>query len=326
VFAAFGLRRSAKGLQSSGLHWSYLGGIAAIAGVVLCMPDARSLWARLHGARPGSIVFGEDGSGTSVLKMLPGSRESRVVVYVNGLGQSWMPYGGIHTVLGALPAFIHPDPREAAVIGLGSGDTVFGMAGRRELQSITCIEIIRPQVQTLRDLSQRHRYPGLISMLSDPRIRHAHGDGRIYVRHGGRKYDIIEADALRPTSAYAGNLYSDAYFELLRDHLKPGGIAVSWSPTDRVRNTIVKVFPHVLSYGPIVLGSNQRIDLVPEMVRSRVMDPSVVDYYAQAGVDIRTLLAEYIDRVPAVFDPSHDRSILRDINTDLFPKDELGRQ
>jgi hypothetical protein len=56
------------------------------------------------------------------------------------------------------------------------------------------------------------------------------------------------------------------------------------------------------------------------------MDPSVVDYYAQAGVDIRTLLAEYIDRVPAVFDPSHDRSILRDINTDLFPKDELGRQ
>jgi predicted membrane-bound spermidine synthase len=326
VFAAFGLRRSAKGLQSSGLHWSYLGGIAAIAGVVLCMPDARSLWARLHGARPGSIVFGEDGSGTSVLKMLPGSRESRVVVYVNGLGQSWMPYGGIHTVLGALPAFIHPDPREAAVIGLGSGDTVFGMAGRRELQSITCIEIIRPQVQTLRDLSQRHRYPGLISMLSDPRIRHAHGDGRIYVRHGGRKYDIIEADALRPTSAYAGNLYSDAYFELLRDHLKPGGIAVSWSPTDRVRNTFVKVFPHVLSYGPIVLGSDQRIDLVPEMVRSRVMDPSVVDYYAQAGVDIRTLLAEYIDRVPAVFDPSHDRSILRDINTDLFPKDELGRQ
>ena len=167
-------------------------------------------------------------------------------------------------------------------------------------------------------------HPGLIAMLSDPRIRHAYGDGRIVVRQGGRKYDIIEADALRPTSAYAGNLYSDAYFELLRDRLNLGGIAVSWSPTDRVRNTFVKVFPHVLSYGAIVLGSNQPIDFVPERVRNRLMDPMVLDYYAQAGVDIRTLLAEYIDRVPAVFDPSHDRSMLQDINTDLFPKDEFG--
>jgi spermidine synthase len=106
--------------------------------------------------------------------------------------------------------------------------------------------------------------------------------------------------------------------------LNLGGIAVSWSPTDRVRNTFVKVFPHVLSYGPIVLGSNQPIDFVPERVRSRLMDPMVLDYYAQAGVDIRTLLAEYIDRAPVVFDPAHDRSLLRDINTDLFPKDELG--
>ena len=32
------------------------------------------------------------------------------VVFVNGIGQSWIPYGNIHTVLGALPAFVHPRP------------------------------------------------------------------------------------------------------------------------------------------------------------------------------------------------------------------------
>ena len=36
------------------------------------------------------------------------------MVFLNGIGQSWIPYGDIHSVLGALPAFIHPHPREAA--------------------------------------------------------------------------------------------------------------------------------------------------------------------------------------------------------------------
>ena len=51
----------------------------------------------------------------------------------------------------------------------------------------------------------------------------------------GAGYDIIEADALRPTSAFAGNLYSVEYFALLRDHLEPGGYAVTWAATERDR-------------------------------------------------------------------------------------------
>ena len=79
---------------------------------------------------------------------------------MNGIGQSWIPYGGIHTVLGALPAFVHPRPETVAVIGLGSGDTVHALAGRRELTRITCLEIIGPQLDTLRDWERRTRSPG----------------------------------------------------------------------------------------------------------------------------------------------------------------------
>src|SRR4029453_14531717 len=205
--------------------WMYGAIVAASALLFVAMPTGASLWAKFHGSTPAFVQVGEDGSGTSVLRTVPG-REPSVVVFANGVGQSWIPYGGIHTGSGPRPAFIHPHPRTAAVIGLGSGDTVFGLAGRPELERITCVEIIRPQLDTLTRLLERWRYPGLVSILTDPRIDHIYGGGRLHVMHAPHGYDIIEADALRPTSAYSGMLYSDAYFTLIRNRLAPGGLAV----------------------------------------------------------------------------------------------------
>ena len=71
-------------------------------------------------------------------------------------------------------------------------------------------------------------------------------------------------------SGFSALLYSDAYFTLLRERLNPGGIAVSWSPTTRTHDTFVKVFPHVLSFGHVVLGSNERIDFDPRTIRVRL--------------------------------------------------------
>src|SRR5262249_17690441 len=127
--------------------------LAVVALAAFRVPDGRTLWARLHGSPRNLIVLGEDESGLSLLKEEPSAFRNRAVVFVNGIGQSWIPYGNIHSVLGALPAFIHPDPKEAAVIGLGSGDTAYSLGGRLELLRITCIEIIKPQLATLREWS-----------------------------------------------------------------------------------------------------------------------------------------------------------------------------
>ena len=200
-------------------------------------------------------------------------------MFVNGLGQSWLPYGGIHTVLGALPAFIHPHPRQAAIIGLGSGDTLFAMAGRKEIEQIVSIEIIRPQLTALRELSQLYNYPGLLPVLDRTRVHHAFGDGRQFLSRSTRTFDIIEADALYPTAAYAGNLYSDAYFELLRRRLNPGGIAVSWAPTPRVFRTFLKVFPYTWHSGDVVMGSNDPIQMDRAAIMARLTDSSTDSYY-----------------------------------------------
>ena len=244
------------------------------------------------------------------------------MVFVNGIGQSTLPYGDIHTALGALPAFVHPAPRDAVVIGLGSGDTCHAVAGRRELERVECVEIIRPQIETLAELNRRQPYGGLAALLNDRRITQVFGDGRIHLKRGARQYDIIEADALRPTSSYSGNLYSDGYFELLRQHLKPGGLAATWLPTPRVRNGFVRVFPYVVSVPGVLLGSRKPIAFDRETIAARLSEPAVRDYYMRAGIDVETLMGPYLTD-PASYGPDFPRETLTDFNTDLFPKDEF---
>jgi spermidine synthase len=295
------------------------GALAITVAALTALPDSGTLWARLHGSPPHAVIAAEDGSGVSVLKPSQSSRST--AVFVNGIGQSWIPYGGIHTVLGALPALLHPDPQNIVIIGLGSGDTAFAAAGRNETTSLTCVEIIGAQLTTLRRQSAIQPYPGLTRVLTDPRIDHVIGDGRAFVLRSGPVFDIIEMDALRPTSAYAGNLYSREYFDLLRRRLKPGGFAVTWVPTARTRDTFASVFPHALVFGDIMVGSNDRIEFDPAIIKVRLA--AVRDYYSEAGIDIVSLIGPYLAGQPYRIGPDDARKTT-DLNTDLFPRDEFS--
>lgn len=289
---------------------------------VLALPDNGALWAALHSTSPRQILFGEDGSGVSVLKTAGWSAQGRVAVFVNGLGQSWIPYGSVHTALGALPALIHPNPQEVAIIGLGSGDTAYAAASRPETKQVICIEIMGAQLDTLRRLNRVQPYAGLTALLADPRVEHRIGDGRAYVRKAGRLFDIIEADALRPTSAHAGLLYSREYFAVLLAHLKPGGLAVSWTPTERIQATFSSVFPYVLVLGgDISLGSNAPIPFDPADLASRAS--ALRRYYEVAEVDILGVLQPYLDSPPQSYAPADTRRIT-DLNTDMLPRDEFA--
>lgn len=308
---------SSLGIAGAGL-------VAALLALTLVavIPGQMTLWAAVHGTDPADMLLAEDGSGVSVLKTKQPGYDGKVVVFVNGLSQSTIPYGGIHSALGALPAMIHPDPRDVAVIGLGSGDTAYSVAGWPETERIACVEIIRPQLHTLEALNPLRGDPGLRGLLADPRITHVFGDGRAYLLRGGRLYDIIEADALRPRSAYAGNLYSEEYFMLLRDRLKPGGLAATWVPTPRVRAAFLKVFPHVMEMSDIFIGSNRPIVFDRAAVDARLSDPRVRRHYESAGVDIEALLSTYLE-APLFYGPGDPRDNDAEVNTDLFPRDEF---
>ncbi len=316
------VERGTAGGRPRGIVPAVSGAIGAVLVVVL-MPDAAGLWARLHGTIDRRIVFAEDSSGVSVIRADRDDLAGRKIVFVNGMGQSVLPYGDIHTALGALPVLVHPGPKVVAVIGLGSGDTVYAASARSEIERITAIEIVRPQLATLRALAERDAYGGLHALLGDPRVEHVYGDGRTYLMRARRTFDIIEADALRPTSAYSGNLYSAEYFELVRQRLNVNGLAATWAPTRRIHDTFISVFPHVASLPGILLGSNEPFQIDRSTVIERASAPHVAEHYRRAGIDIVALLDAYLTGPSAHFDPGFDRSGLTDLNTDLFPKDEF---
>jgi len=297
-------------------------GLLVLGLALLAAPTAPGLWASLHGTTPDRILFAEDGSGLSVLKDEETAGERHTVVYVDGLGQSQLPYGGYHTFLGALPAMLHPRPESVAVIGLGSGDTLFGISGRALTRRIVCLEIVAPQLRTLEILARERRYPGLGATITDGRVEYRFTDGRAFLMRTTERFDVIEADALRPGTPYVGNLYSLEYFQLLGRRLKPGGFGVTWSPTARVRNTFVRAFPFVLAFADTLVGSNQPIAFDRIALQARLQDPWTIAHYLGGGVDVAQLLERALLRGPIVIGPDHDRTSLTDINTDLFPKDE----
>ncbi len=109
--------------------------VLAVLAVVLPGPDR--LWRRLHGVPAGVplVLFEED--ATSVVALTPDGGGWRLSV--NGKGNSWLPYGSGtrygsgHTLLGAMPATVHPAPVDVAVVGprLGRHRVGGGLAGRR---------------------------------------------------------------------------------------------------------------------------------------------------------------------------------------------------
>jgi spermidine synthase len=310
-------------------HWHVfpaLAGAALVLSVVLAMPGNFGFWRALNGMeRDADFLFAEDGSGSSVIKNYPqpdGSMHG--TVFANGLGQSLMPYrrDPTHTVLGALPALLHPHPEKIAVIGLGSAGTLHGVQARAVTRNIICFEIMEGQVPVLTEHALLARDTAILATLRDPRLQIVIADGRHQLHTRPDRYDIIEADALRPNSAFSGNIYSREYFQLLRSRLAPGGMAVTWCPTARVLATFRTVFPHVLHVeGLLLIGSNEAVLPEREAVLQRLADPFTQTHFRRAGIDAEALIMPVLDRLRPLeaFTPMEAQ-----INTDLFPRDEYS--
>jgi hypothetical protein len=110
---------------------------------------------------------------------------------------------------------------------------------------------------------------------------------------------------------------------LLRDHLNPGGLAVTWAPTPRILRTFLKIFPYVLQHGQVVMGSDAPILIDRPAIGERLNTSHATSHFGWAGVDIRALLRPYTIGGWKSFGPTADRSMPGDINTDLHPRDEF---
>ncbi len=314
LLLACGLVFVAVGWRHHGPRPSLLVLGSALVLLLVVLPDQQAFWQRMHGRDGGPARFDEDAS--SVAGVTPqGGRFW--FVFVDGKSHSVLPYGNdAHTLLGAVPAVVHPAPREAAIVGLGSGNTAWAAGCRPETRRIEVFEIASPQSRLLRELDRRGDFPRLRHLLRDPRVVVETADGRHALRFGTARYDLIEADALWPWSAYSGNLYSVEFFELCSRRLNPGGVVCTWAPTPRIAATFARVFPQALDVGGILVGSLDPLPFDIETWTARAQSPEVTGYlgrHAARGL-LRALRgARRLTPPPNV-----------SLNRDLAPRDEFA--
>jgi spermidine synthase len=302
---------------AGGLSRSLALRVAVITGVVVTLPTSEALWKRLHGVtvdEPPSFI-GEDASAVSVVVPGPGGHWR---VIVNGLPHSWLPFEGIHTLLGAVPALIHPAPETVAVVGLGSGETTWAAACRRETRRVHVYEIAGQQPRLLREVTSVAPFLSLMDLLTDPRIVFTAADGRQALARSEERFDVVQVDAMFRTGAGSGNLYSVEFFRLCARRLKPGGIVCSQKPSRRVGLSFAEALPYALDFSNIVVGSNDPIVIDPALWEARLDRPEVKRRFsadALLGIRERLREARRLHRNP--------RARIG-LNTDLFPRDEFS--
>ncbi len=280
------------------------------------MPNAQSMWSVLHGSKP-DFIYKESHSGIAAVQT---AYDDKYFVYVNGEGHSEIPFGHYHSQVGLAPLFLHPNPEDIAIIGLGSGDTCYSASSHKNTKSITCIEIVEAELDVLKKHAQKEDYKPLKHLFSDDRIKFVSGDGRRYIENSKKKFDIIQADALRPYTSRAGMLYSKEYFAAMQASLKPGGLVVTWLPTKRTYDTFRSVFPHHLYFGTTAIGSNQPINLDTALAIERYQQYCLHERMKLANLDGQQLVSQFLASV-VPNDSSvnfHDKH-----NRDLFPRDEF---
>jgi spermidine synthase len=317
ILVGLGLVFAIVGLGAYGMRSRFTPIAIALVAIVVLLPSQHGLWSRLHGrAASEEAYFDEDATG---LMAITKEAEHYYRVSVNGKGHSALPFAGIHSQLGAVPAILHPAPKDVAVIGLGSGDTAWAAGCRTETQRLTCFEICSPQERLLERFIKQHDMPRLRRFLQDPRLRIVVADGRNALASHSQRYDLIEADALRPYSAYAGNLYSLEFFKLCASKLKPGGVMCTWCPRPRVYRTFCLAFEHVVDFGDgtILVGGNEPIQIDKKAWEKRLASQTVQDYLTESVA--KDVLARLDTGKPA--DPRGVESL--NPNRDLFPRDEL---
>jgi spermidine synthase len=215
---------------------------------------------------------------------------------------------GTQIMGGILPALLHPNPKRAAVVGLGTGTTAGWLAAVPSIESVETVEI-EPSIVHVAELCA----PVNRNVLSNPKSKILIGDGREFLLGRGTKFDIISSEPSNPYRAGIANLFTTEFYEAVKSRLNPGGIFVQFlqayevdAPTIRtIYGTITGVFPEVETWhtsgGDLLLvGSREPIahrwEVMEQKLRSEPFRSAVRD--AWAVNDVAGVYARYVCGTP----------------------------
>jgi predicted membrane-bound spermidine synthase len=298
-----------------------VGALAVAALVLAALPSNERLWRFLHSAPEDGFVLHEDRTCVNTLVR----HETQWHVYINASSQNGFPYDDFHVLIGLMPSLMHDRPERVFAAGLGAGSTAYGLSQDPRIREVRCVEICAGQKTLLGSLVDKGS-PETARLLTDPRVMIQTGDARKALLTSSERYDVITVDALRPTTAYSGNIYSVEFYELVRSRLAPGGLVSTWLPSERTTESLRRVFPHMLVFDVLhynnsrfVVASADPIRFNRERVLERLRAIDLPRAFASGQYES---LPRYLSEVqPRVLEGERVEDEAR-INRDLHARDE----
>lgn len=239
--------------------------------------------------RRGDLLYYREGSDGTVA--VSGNRYQKSLVINGKVDATSVNDLSTQIALGQIGALMHPDPRNALVIGLGSGITAGALATHRSLEDITVLEI-SPEVAEAATFfaSDNNR------VLDDRRLNLVSADARNFVLASDRQWDLIISEPSNPWISGISNLFTEDFFRLARQKLAPGGIMTQWfhlySLSAEDVRTVLKGFSdtyrhvtvwHLQAGDLIMTGSDQPHTLDMRRLRSAFADPLTGPELRRAG-------------------------------------------
>ena len=153
-----------------------------------------------------------------------------------------------------LPVLLHPAPRHALFLGLGTGMTAAAAAGDTELQ-VEAVELLPEVIAASSTFTQ-----ALDDGTPNPRLHLSAGDARRFVRASSLHYDVIVSDNFHPARSGSAALYTVEHFRAVRERLAPAGVFCQWLPLHQLDlatlRSIVRSFTTAFPQATAILASN----------------------------------------------------------------------
>ena len=153
-----------------------------------------------------------------------------------------------------LPMLLHPAPKRALFLGLGTGVTASTAAGEAVVE-VDAVELLPEVIAASAHFTQPAQQG-----TPTPRLHLVAADARRWVKITTTRYDVIVADNFHPARSGSGALYTVEHFDAVRARLAEHGLFCQWLPLHQLDlatvRSIVRSFMAAFPEGSAILASN----------------------------------------------------------------------
>ena len=205
--------------------------------------------------------------------------------------------------MGHYPVFLHKGPVEtAAVICIGTGTTVGAVSTHKELKSIDAVDLASAVFKFAPYFVPINKH-----FYQSPKVHQIVADGRHFLLGTKDNFDVITLEPPPPHDAGIVNLYTEEFYALAKQKMRPGAVLAQWVPLDMspgapkmIIKAMMAQFKHVSLWLPsrmegVAVASDEPLKIDLAELAARMSEPAVAEDLTAIGLrSPEDLLATFV--------------------------------